>query len=134
MILALCIDDKNGISFNKRRQSRDSLLIKDLVENAGDRKIYTGSYSSPLFAGYEERVIVDDDYFSHAGEEDICFSEGTDPAAFADSINGLILYRWNRHYPTDKKFTLDLSGYELIMAYDFVGSSHDKISKEVYSR
>ena len=134
MILALCIDDKNGISFNRRRQSRDSLLIKDLVENAGDRKIYIGSYSAPLFSGYEERVTVDDDHPSHAGEEDICFSEGTDPAAFADRINGLILYRWNRHYPSDKIFTLDLSGYELVTAYDFAGSSHDKISKEVYSR
>ena len=39
MIVVICVDDKNGIGFNRRRQSRDRLLIADLVEYSQGRKI-----------------------------------------------------------------------------------------------
>lgn len=132
MILAICIDDRNGISFNKRRQSRDGALIKNLAELAGDKKILIGSYSQPLFT--EGKAAVDDSFIENAADDDICFAENTDPAAFADRINGIILYRWNRHYPSDKKFTLDLSEFELVSSEEFAGSSHDKITREIYRR
>ena len=31
MTLIVCIDDKNGLLFNHRRQSRDRVLIEDLL-------------------------------------------------------------------------------------------------------
>ena len=36
MILALCVDDKNGMAFNGRRQSMDRLLRADLLTAAGE--------------------------------------------------------------------------------------------------
>ena len=134
MILAICIDDKNGISFNKRRQSRDSLLIKDLMETAGERKVFISSYSLSLFSGYEDRITVDNSFIDSAGDEDICFVEVTDPSSFIDRINGIILYRWNRHYPSDKKLTLDMSAFKLDSTEEFRGSSHELITREVYVR
>ncbi len=34
MIIAVCTDDNNGMLFNNRRQSRDMLLIEDLIKYA----------------------------------------------------------------------------------------------------
>ena len=32
MKLIVCLDDKNGMMFNKRRQSRDRVLIENVLE------------------------------------------------------------------------------------------------------
>ena len=132
MKIALCIDDDNGMMFNKRRQSRDSELIKDLISLAGERKILILPFSEILFSGYEDKITVSDDIISSAEDDDICFLENTDPAEFEDKISEIILYRWNRRYPSDLKFTLDLSGYTLKNQTEFAGSSHEKITREEY--
>lgn len=132
MKIALCIDDDNGMIFNKRRQSRDGELIKDLILLAGERKIIIMPFSEILFQEYEDIITVSDDILKDAGDEDICFIENIDPSAFEDKINGIILYHWNRRYPSDMKFTLDLSGYTLREQTEFAGSSHEKITREEY--
>ena len=38
MILVVCVDDNNGIMFNKRRVSKDALLIERLMEIIGNNK------------------------------------------------------------------------------------------------
>ena len=32
MTIIVCLDDKNGLSFNNRRQSRDKILIEDIIQ------------------------------------------------------------------------------------------------------
>ena len=134
MKIAICIDDKNGISFNKRRQSRDRLLIENLIASANGGRILVGSYSAPLFADYPDKVEVRDDYLDAAGEDDICFVENMDVTPIAEKIDYIILYRWNRHYPADRWLELDLSEYRLASSIEFVGSSHEKITREDYIR
>ena len=36
MIAVVCIDDKGGMLFNRRRQSQDRLLREDLLREAGE--------------------------------------------------------------------------------------------------
>ena len=36
MNLIVCLDDKNGMAFNGRRQSRDRLLTEDLLQTVGE--------------------------------------------------------------------------------------------------
>ena len=48
------------------------------------------------------------------------------------NIDKIIIYKWNRDYPADKYFDIDLSSYELISTQDFQGSSHDLITEEIY--
>lgn len=132
MKIALCIDDDNGMMFNKRRQSRDSELIKDLISLAGERKILISPFSETLFSGYEDSITVCDDPVGAAGDEDICFIENIEPSVFEDKISGIILYRWNRRYPSDMKLSIDISGYKLKEQTEFPGSSHEKITREEY--
>ncbi len=43
-----------------------------------------------------------------------------------------MLYRWNRSYPADVRFTLALSAFRLTERTDFAGFSHPKITEEIY--
>ena len=51
-------------------------------------------------------------------------------------ISRLIIYNWNRRYPFDRQ--LDISpakmGFKLVSVTEFEGSSHEKITKEIYER
>ncbi len=134
MIVAVCIDDKNGMMFHQRRQSRDRLQISDLVAVSGERKIRIHPYSQLLFEDYPDHIATDEHFLDDAGEDDICFVENVDLSPYTDRIHRLILYRWNRHYPSDLKLTLDLSRFVLQQTTDFQGSSHHKITREEYSR
>ena len=131
----VCIDDRMGISFGGRRQSRDRVLCEDVVKTVRERggMLYLSSYSAPLFDGMstaEARVC--ETYLADAGENDFCFCERESLAPCLENIQTLIVYRWNRHYPSDRKLDVDLSGFTLQFRCDFEGSSHDNITKEVY--
>ncbi len=134
MIAALCLDDNNGMMFNHRRQSRDSRLIANLVDFASGRRILVNDFSAELFAEY--RVCVDTDFLKSAGCDDICFVENEDISSCIDRVHTLVIYRWNRKYPSDKRFNLDIVnlGYKLSEVTEFSGTSHDRITREVYIR
>ena len=53
-----------------------------------------------------------------------------------DRIEEVIVYKWNRRYPTDTYFDLDLAalGFRLASSEEFAGYSHEKITKETYRK
>ncbi len=133
MIAVICLDDNNGMLFNNRRQSRDKEVICDLIEYSGSKKILINEFSKSLFADYENNILISDTFLTDAEENDICFVENVDLNEYKDKINTLIIYKWNRVYPADFYFNLNLSSYKLIETKDFKGNSHDKITREIYS-
>lgn len=134
MILALCIDDCLGMAFNRRRQSRDSALCADLAAMAAESAIWMDPRSAPLFEGLGANIKTDSAFAEKAGAGEYCFMEFLSPAAYEGKIEKIILYRWNRRYPSDLKFDIDLSLWRLESSSEFAGSSHEKITKEVYIR
>ena len=50
MIIMLCVDDKDGMLFNRRRQSKDRVLYRHIVELAGSGRLWMSSYSQKQFA------------------------------------------------------------------------------------
>lgn len=135
MIIMLCVDDKNGMLFNRRRQSKDRILCQHILALVGAGRLWMSPYSKKQFtdAGLTE-IIVDEAYLEKAGTGDYCFVEDKDVASYEDRIEKIILFRWNRIYPADTFFTLDISGYTLEKTEDFAGNSHEKITKEIYRR
>lgn len=125
MILITCIDNSNGIMFNKRRVSKDALLIERLKGITKENKIYVSEYSKPLFDGFDNLVLS----IENLTNNDFYFLEDED---YNGNIDKIIIYKWNRDYPADKYFDIDLSSYELISTQDFQGSSHDLITEEIY--
>lgn len=65
-----------------------------------------------------------------------CFVEAALLLPFADAVDSVTLYKWNRTYPGDFYFDLPVgeAPWHLAESCDFVGSSHDKITEEVYKR
>ena len=130
MVIAVCVDDKMGMLFNNRRQSRDRCVIDDLMNIA--EKVYINGFSEELFEEYKDRVVIDENFLDNAESEDVCFVENIDLEPYADKIDKVILYLWNRHYPSNLKFKVDLSDYEFVGETEFQGNSHEKITREVY--
>ena len=134
MTVIVCVDDVYGMTFNKRRQSRDAVVCQDIISSLGGKRLFAAPGSKILFEQISGEVIYDDDPLANAGADDFCFIEDRSIGEYADKIDALILYKWNKKYPSDRKLDLipQKSGYKLRGIYEFKGKSHDKINKEVY--
>ena len=133
MKLIFCLDDRNGMMFNQRRQSQDRILRARILSYLGDSRLFMSEYSAKQFEK-SDNIVVNDKYLKKAKANDFCFIEDGDfDLGNADEI---IIYRWNRHYPADKYFTANISslGFELYSSEDFEGSSHEKITEEKYKK
>lgn len=128
MTLICCVDDALGLAFASRRQSRDSAVCRDIAALAAAAPVSMLPYSAALFKGLDINIVPQET------EAEFCFLELSSPASVAGKADRLVLYRWNRRYPADVYFDVPLSGWLLAESKEFQGSSHEKISREVYIR
>lgn len=133
MKVIVCLDKSNGMLFNKRRQSRDDALNNKVAELVGDGKLYLSEYSSKLFEG-KCALEISDDLGNVAGENDFCFYENT--PVDTEKANEIYIFKWNRDYPGDTYFNFSPkdNGFKCIKKEDFEGTSHKKITLEIYRR
>ena len=61
MILIVCVDERNGMMFNNRRQSRDKILTGHIIEKAKDKKLWITTFSKDIFNIEEDENIMIDD-------------------------------------------------------------------------
>ncbi len=132
MKLILCLDDTSGMMFNHRRQSRDRVLIADLVTHVGNATLWISPYSAPLFPANAQNITVAENPCAVAKDGDFVFVEDTALSPYWDKVSELILYRWNRLYPSDVKFHEDMAAFHLAATDSFAGSSHNEITKEIW--
>ena len=133
MTVIVCIDTGRGMTFFGRRQSTDSVLRKRIASLARGKKLYMSAYSASQF-GADENIVVCDG--APTDEDAVWFTECSDPAPYADETDELVIYRWNRTYPRELKLTFDPyeSGMTLYSITDFEGSSHPRITEEIWRR
>lgn len=132
MILIVCIDDENGMMFNNRRQSRDATVTADIAAEVGSGVLWMNEYSSKLFAGSKLNLKTDESFLDKASEGEYCFLEGNGASCAIDRIEKIIIYKWNRLYPSDVRFDISMDEWKLYKTEEFAGNSHEKITKEVY--
>lgn len=133
MKLIFCLDDRNGMMFNKRRQSQDRVLrcrVLSLVENS---RLIMSPYSARQFIE-DGNILISNEPQCTAQMEDYYFVE--DSPFSLENADEVLIYRWNRHYPADVYFNFDLKdlGFTLSSIYEFEGSSHEKITEEKYTK
>ena len=135
MILITCVDNQGGMMFNGRRQSQDRVLRADMLAVVGDKKLWMNAYSKKQFTEDDAgKIQVEEDFLSKAGTGEFCFVENIDISAYLDQIEEICLYKWNRDYPADMYFPVDLGGWKCVETVEFAGSSHEKITREKYVR
>ena len=133
MKIAVCIEKSGGMLFNNRRVSRDSVVQQKLLELVGEASICTNEYSAKLFED-SSKLKISNDFLSVATDEDICFIENVDVPI--DEASEVYLFQWNRDYPADVYFDYNLKecGFKKVSSEKFEGSSHKKITLEIYRR
>ena len=133
MTVIVCIDTGRGMTFFGKRQSTDSVLRERVLSLSRGRRLVMDHYSASQF-GDSEGVCVSD---GAPDEPDaVWFTETVVPAPWAQSIDTLVIYRWNRAYPRELLLTLDPygEGMRLCSISDFEGSSHERITEEIWKR
>ncbi|MBR2043029.1 MAG: ribonuclease Z [Clostridia bacterium] len=131
MTVIICLDDKNGIAFNGRRQSRDRVVSERIVDLSKGGKLFMNEYSAKIFQS--DLKVVDNDFLTKAEAGDFCFCEDDSFLLYLGKITRLIVYRWNKAYPRDKVINADVFyGKTIKSRCDFVGNSHERITEEVY--
>ena len=133
--VAVVLDDREGMMIFGKRQSRDRVLIADFVTSMGEKPIYISPFSRVIFEPYENVNTVENP-FLECEDGGACFIESLALTPYIDMIETLIVYRWNELYPSDVRFDVDIegAGYKLVSSYDFEGSSHERITKEIYRK
>lgn len=135
MIVIVCLDDKKGMMFNHRRQSRDQAVTERIRELCTGKKLWMSPYSDQLYGGLEGvEPVVNQDFLSLAGSGEFCLAESESLASHEENIEQVVVYWWNRTYPADVYLDLDLSRWERTERQEFPGTSHEKITEEIYER
>ena len=134
MKLIVCIDDAGGMMFNHRRQSQDRVLRARLLDLAKGSRLWVTPYTAKQFGQDSEALCVSQTPWLDAAQDDYYFAE--DGEISAENAEKIYLYRWNRLYPSDRKFTVDLSalGFVQKSSEDFAGYSHECITEEIYMK
>ena len=129
MNLYICLDDRNGLRFNKRRQSRDAAVLAD-IRSRLTGKLLIDPYSEKLIREAEISYVLPPETAEDFFAEDIPSEE------LLEKTTRILIYRWNRHYPADVRWEPDLEkmGFSLEETAEFPGKSHEKITREVYVR
>ena len=129
MTLYICLDDRKGLTFNNRRQSRDRAVLEDILSRCRG-KLVIDPFSEKLIREAEIPYVL----LPETGED--FFAETIPSDDMLEQTQKLVIYRWNRHYPADVRWDPDLDalGFVLRETADFPGTSHEKITREVYER
>ena len=137
MDLIVCVDDNLGMMFNKRRQSRDIEVTKAIINLCKNKILYIDSYSKKLFEeiGYRDYNILEDTNLIFP-KNSCYFSEKAVPDFVKNQVKKIVLFKWNRIYPADLHFDIDIKNdnWKLISSEEFKGHSHEKINMEVYEK
>ena len=109
MNIIVCLEDKNGMMFNKRRLSQDVAIREDIYKNMDGKSLIMNDYSYKMFSKDEPKidVIVREDL-------PVCDSE-------------------NLQFIEDKQLgNFESNGkWEVVSEKEFEGNSHDKITKKI---
>lgn len=136
MKMILCLDDRSGMMFNRRRQSKDRAVIEDILKLSAGCSLRMNGYSGKMFSEYgSSGHTEEEDFADRAGEGDFCFVENIQPEQYLDRVEELIIYRWNRSYPGDLHFDeKQIEGWKNIETTEMKGNSHEKITREIWRR
>lgn len=134
MTLIVCVDDNYGLLFNNRRQSRDVRVCDRILEIAAGKTLRMNGYSARMFP--QGACVVSEDIFSQVEGNDLIFAECEITPDILNRTDRLVVYRWNRSYPSDIKFPVQalINQFKKVESADFPGKSHDLITEEVYVR
>ena len=131
MQVIITVENRNGMLFNHRRVSRDQKISERILAYCKEKRLWMNAYSAKLFEN-NPQIRVSETFLEQ--KDAICFVEDQDVTPYLPEIDTIILFHWNRDYPADFFFTVDLSEWNRIHQEEYAGKSHEKITMEVYKK
>ena len=134
MKLVVCVDARGGMAFYGRRVSSDRIVCDRILDYC-KTNLWIEPYSRTLFSA-EHELRIADDFLEQADQSEWCFLEIKDPEPWICHADEIVLFCWNRIYPSDLKFPLLKLQTDWVKSYteDFAGNSHERVTMEVYKR
>ncbi len=135
MTVIFCLDDNRGMLFNDRRLSRDAMVFED-IKTYLKGSLLISEFSEKLVATSGLNYEVFKNFVTKPDFESFYFIENISIKEHLDEIDRIVVYWWNRKYPSDTKLDFDPlnCGYKSTSVYEFVGKSHEKITREIFER
>lgn len=135
MTVIFCLDDNRGILFNNRRLSRDALVFED-IKTYLKGSLLINEFSEKLVAASGLNYEVFKNFVTKPDCEPFYYIENISVKEHLNKIDRIIIYWWNRNYPSDTKLDFDPleCGYKSTSVYEFAGKSHEKITREIFDR
>lgn len=132
MKLVICVDERYGMSFLGRRQSMDAAVQQRILALTEGSRLWMSPYSAKQFA--PAQLPACEDFLQKAGQGEYCLVETEDIAPWIDRVEAVIVYHWNRHYPSDLVFPVELfeKRWKRVSCWEFAGIAHERITEEVY--
>ena len=135
MTVIFCLDENKGMLFNNRRLSRDAMVFEDIKTYlTGTLKI--NSFSEKLVAASGINYEIFKNFVTNSDLESFYYIENISVKENLNKIDRIIVYWWNRKYPSDTKLDFDPieRGFKSTSIVDFKGKSHEKITREIFEK
>ena len=134
MILVVCLDDGDGLSFLGRRQSRDREVSAHILSCLEENTLWMEARSAELFPANDPRIRVTDKLPEKKTCADVFFCESKTWLSDLQRFTQVWIYRWNCDYPRDTHFPMEELEAKFVLKdrMDLAGYSHEKIILEVY--
>lgn len=133
MTTIVCIDERDGLLFLGKRQSRDAAARDYILRMGRSGRLLMNAYSAKQFDS-TDGITVSEDPVRTARKEDVCFIENLPvPLEASDTVVTLL---WNRHYPADARLDRETltKHFTPIKTEEFAGKAHEKITVITYRR
>jgi hypothetical protein len=91
-------------------------------------------YSAKQFTENAPQINVDDNFLGEAAPGEYCFVEDASIQPYCQWVEKVIIFKWNRVYPSDQKFDFSLLDWSGTIISEFAGRSHDKITVEEWKK
>lgn len=116
-----------------KRQSKDRVVAEKIIELTSKTPLFMKQKSLSFFpdAPTNAKII---DSFEELDAGSTCFAEEVVPPEIMKKADTVIVFGWNRDYPSLMSDRVSLNGFTRKSTTNFVGYSHDNITLEVYTR
>lgn len=128
----IIISEYSGILFEN---AKGNVVVFDSEKEDSDTVLSESDKANMLVSDFEKEEMNDIAFnVDKTDEQDFYFIEKVEHLNKINwnKIDELILYRWDKKYPTDYSFIVDKDEFRLKNTLEFQGYSHEKINREVY--
>ena len=128
--IILTLDDKNAVSFAGKRQSKDAAVSQRICDIMGEAPLYMREKSVSFFNDVRPNIQP----IENIEPCGVAFLEEVPSADIISNTDRIIVFRWNRNYPSLVTERVNLDGWTKTVAEEFSGTSHNNITLEVYTK